>query len=417
MPRIHPKREILNGLLQLLPEVRGRLLRHLQSCPSCRQALEERVPAERGRLLPWRPSAGEAGRTVDLVLAGFRQRIQVAVRERDEAPSLLSELLRHRPERREMLVRNSQRFRNLPLCRLLLQRGYGETFDAPRQGERLAALALGLVDSLDPAWYGEPLLADARGRCWMIIANARRVASDLQGAEEAFQTAEAQLLAGTGDPLEKAQLLTYKACLRRTQRRLGEARAMFLRATSIFLSCQETHRVAESIVGLAMTERYRGESERALHLLETADTLVDPEEDPRFHSFIIFSRLVCLVEAGRPLEARGLLARSPELYREPGEVTQLRMSWLEARIAFGLGEMTRVVTLLTGVWKGFVRQASGYDAAAVALQLAVACGRLGRFRTVARLAGQAGLIFRSLGIERESLAAFIVLRQASGRTS
>jgi hypothetical protein len=160
-----------------------------------------------------------ASRAVDRVLTALLPRIQAAARERDEAPGLLSELLRHPPERRELLVRNSRRFRNLSLSGLLLQQGCGSAVDDPREGERLAMLALALVETLDPSWYGEQVLADARGRCWMIAGNARGIAADLRGAEQAFRQAAADLGRGTGDLLEQARLRTCEACLRRRVRR------------------------------------------------------------------------------------------------------------------------------------------------------------------------------------------------------
>ena len=154
---------------------------------------------ESGGLLFWRPSEMAAGRAVDRVLTAILPHIRAAARERDEAPGLLSELLRHPPERQELLVRNSQRFRNLPLSGLLLQQGCGSSADDPWEGERLAMLALALVESLDPSWYGERVLADARGQCWMVVGDARGVAGDLQRAEDAFRNAEAVLSRGTGD--------------------------------------------------------------------------------------------------------------------------------------------------------------------------------------------------------------------------
>jgi hypothetical protein len=183
---------------------------------------------ESGGLLFWRPSEMAAGRAVDRVLAAILPHIRAAARERDEAPVLLSELLRHPPQRRELLVRNSQRFRNLPLSGLLLQRSRRDSADDPREGERLALLALALVESLDPSWYGERVLADARGRCWMSAGKARGIAADLRGAEQAFRQAEADLGRGTGDLLEQAQLRTCKACLRRRVRR---SRRLSLSAT------------------------------------------------------------------------------------------------------------------------------------------------------------------------------------------
>lgn len=416
MPRTHPKPEILSGLLELLPEARSRLLQHVRACASCREALGAGTPGEPAGLLFWRPSEMAAGQAVDRVLTALLPRIQAAARERDEAPALLAELLRHLPERRGLLVRNSKRFRNLPFCGLLLRRSYRDSVDAPREGERLAMLALELVESLDPSAYGARVLADARGRCWMTIGNARRLASDLRGAEEAFRQAEADLDQGTGDLLEKAQFLTYKACLWRAQRRLDEAAGLFRRAVSVFLWAGEPRRAAESIAGLALVEEYRGEPARAIQTLEQADALTDPGEDPFFYCFVRFRRIGCLADAGRPLEAQALLARSPELYRFPDEILQLRLRWLEARVALARGELRGGAGLLDEVRKELVRRENGYDAAVISLELALVSARLGRFRSMERLADQARRIFRGLGIARESLAASLVLWQAGSRS-
>jgi tetratricopeptide (TPR) repeat protein len=255
MPRIHPKPEVLRGLIQLLPETRARLLHHVRSCPFCREALDRRPARERGGVLSWRPSIKAVGRAIDGVLSGFRARIQAAAREQAEAPVLLAALLGQRPERREILARNSRRFRSLALCGLLVERGHEASVDAPGEAERLATLALVLVDGLDAGWYTLRVLADTRGRCWMVIGNARRVAADLAGAEEAFRRAAAALRQGTGDPMERAQLLVCRAFLRQAQQRPDEAAALFRRTVAIFLSAGDSHRAAESVVWLAAVER------------------------------------------------------------------------------------------------------------------------------------------------------------------
>lgn len=167
-------------------------------------------PAGLGRLLPWRAPETAYGRTIDAVLTGMRPRIQSSEQEWAEAPGLLAELLRHTLARRELLVRNSSRFHSLALCGLLLARSHQESAEAPWHGERLAALALILVETLDADWYGEWALADARARCWMQIGNARRIAADPQGAEHAFGAAEAHLREGTGDWEERARLAAYR---------------------------------------------------------------------------------------------------------------------------------------------------------------------------------------------------------------
>jgi tetratricopeptide (TPR) repeat protein len=275
MPRIHPNPEVLTGRIQLLPGDQGRLLKHIQGCPSCRRKLEEREPAPRGpgKVLSWRPSEATVSRAVDGVLEGFRSRARAVARERAEASALLAELLGHPAKRQELLARNSRRFRSLALCGLLLQRSHEVSVEDPAQGERLADLALRIIGFLDEGWYGERVLADTRGRCWMQIGNARRIAADLPGAEEALLQAEDELDRGTGDLTEKAQLLVYKAFLRQVQHRLDEAAVLFRRTVSIFLSAGEPLQAAESIVELAIVETDRGEPERAIQILARANTL------------------------------------------------------------------------------------------------------------------------------------------------
>jgi tetratricopeptide (TPR) repeat protein len=284
MPRIHPSTDVLTGRIQLLPGDQGRLSRHIRDCPTCRRRLEERAPEPReegeGRLLAWRPPETAVGRAVDGVLESFRSRAQAVARERAEAPALLAELLGHRVERQQMLARNSRRFRSLALCGLLLQRSHEVSVDDPAQGERTAALALELIRFLDGGWYGERVLADTRGRCWMLIGNARRIAGDLPGAEEALLRSDSSLGRGTGDLMEKAQLLVHKAFLRQAENRLDEAAALFRRAVSIFVSTGEPLQAAESIAELAQVEQERGGPERAIRVLTRANVLLALPCDP-----------------------------------------------------------------------------------------------------------------------------------------
>jgi hypothetical protein len=192
------------------------------------------------------------------VLAAFRPRFQAAQQETAAAPHLLEDLLQHSPERREMLARNSRRFRSLALCGLLLDYGSFEAAEQrPAESERLAILCLLLVDALDGEWYGERLLDDTRSRCWSLVSDSRGSTGDLQGAEEALWTAEAHLQRGTHDPLERAYWMACKARLRRTQHRDHESADLFRRVLPIFLWAGKTHLATESALELARLEGTR----------------------------------------------------------------------------------------------------------------------------------------------------------------
>lgn len=408
MPRIHPKAEVFDGLLQVFPEELERLLRHPPYAPGSR-----REAKEGGRVLAWHSSGSEYDRAVDGVLDRFRPRLEMAVREMAEAPGLLSKLLEHPPEQWEELVRGDDRSRSLALCSLLLDKSYQECIETPCRGERLASVALALTESLDPARYGDRVLVDARARAWIAVASARRVAADLWGCERALQTAEEHLRHGMRDCLEKAQLLEHKACLRRAQRRFPEAARLFRRSISISLCTGQARSAAQAIVGLALVEQYRGEPERAIRLLERAAGLVHPDEDPHLHGCICFNRIGCLVEAGRILEAKALLARRPGIFQAPDEGVQLRARWIKARIILVGGHDAEAAALLDQVRKGFARREDGYLAALASLELAAVHAGLGHGAAAQRLAREAQPIFQSLGIVREALAASIVCRQAA----
>ena len=401
MPRIHPRLEILHWPEGLLPEVRDRAVAHVLACPACGESWTGREE----------PSDPGYDRALDRVLASFRPRFGAVVRELAAARELLEDLLRHSPDRRELLVRNSRRFHNFQLCGLLLERSQQAVHYDPRQGERLARLALILVDELDEKAHGEPLLEDARARCWRGIGNSLRVAGELREADAAFQMARAHLRQGTGDWVEKAEWLTHKACLRRAQRRFADAASLFRRAMTLFLWTRETTRAAEATVSLALLEQYRGDPEQAIRLLEAAIRLLDPQRDQRLLALIHFNLAASLVEAGRLREARVFLSCHPEAFDFPEPLSRLRVRWLEARIAAGLGRLEEAVHRLDAVRRVFLEQGSAFHAALVSLELAETLARQKRLDAARRLAVQARPIFQALGIVRESLAALIFIVQ------
>lgn len=185
------------------------------------------------RILPWRCPELRYGAVLDAVLARLRPRIRHAAAEQREAPRLLAELLRLPQLRRELVVRNSDRYRSYFLASLLLEVSDSAADTDCRQAEELARCALLILDRLDADWYGASNLGDARSRAWRRIANARRAGGDFAGAEAAFGRAELYLREGSGDPLERAHLLAVKAQLRRAQRRFLEAESLSRRANRL----------------------------------------------------------------------------------------------------------------------------------------------------------------------------------------
>jgi tetratricopeptide (TPR) repeat protein len=413
LPRIHPKLGLLEGLTGALPEARRRILLHLRVCPACRARQE---PRREDRVLPWRPRDSDYDEVVDRALRAFRTRLAAAERERQAAPARLAELLALPPGRRQMLLCNSRGFQSLGLCQLCLRRSREETPGDPRRGEELASLAVQISERIDPPRVDAGRVEDLRAQGWMLLANARRVRSDLRGAEEAFLCAETHRRRGSGDRLDRADLLVFKACLRRAQRRFVEAARLLRRALSIWLATGEDRRAAETLTSWALVCKEDGETDEAVLLLDRAAVLAGPNPEPRFRLILQHNLATCLIDKGCLLEAQAILCGSRGLYhtlRNP--ILDLRLSWLHATITHGLGRLTEAVDLLTATRDGFLEQGNGYVASLLSVELAQVHAEMGCFADAEESARTALEVFRSLGVEREALAALALLHQAVAR--
>ena len=268
--KIHPSDLMLEEVLFSLRGEEHRLFRHLASCPSCRS----RVGGLSGRFssltdllrdLPGALSTGVLqlsrsgpGRPRDPVDYGpaierseqkYLERARELHRERSEAPGLLADLLARNHEGRMLLLANSSRYQTWGLLERMLDQSW-ECRGASRvQAKELVSLAIHLAPHLDTSYYQREIIEDLRARAWSYMANLRRIASDFDGAEEAFQIAYAHLKCGTREPLERALFLDLKASLRGAQRRLAEAQRLLHRAINIFLSQGDQHRAGKSGLG------------------------------------------------------------------------------------------------------------------------------------------------------------------------
>jgi tetratricopeptide (TPR) repeat protein len=426
MPKIHPKPDFARELAARLSEEERNLLRHALDCPACRDLfltlLAGEAPQEHAlaRVLAWPCAARESdpereyATAIDGVLDRCHPRLAAIAREQAAAPGLVAELLRHPPERRRVLLAHRSRYANLSVADQLVKASRQQSYAAPRAGEELAELALELVERLDGEDLGPRLLADAKARCHLAMAGARRVASDLRGADEAIARAEDLLREGTRDRLERARLFTYKASLRRAQRRLPEAASLLDRAIAIYRRAGESHLAGEAILTRAVTEKEAGSPEGAIELLREASRLIDPAVDPRLTLCVCHNLIDWLTDAGRILEAQGLMARSAEVYRAfPDAPTRLRRLWVQGKIARGLGRLAEAAQLFGQVREGWIALEIGYDAALAALDLAGVAAQLGRTEEVKRLAGEMLPIFRSRDVHREAVAALIVFQRAA----
>lgn len=165
---------------------------------------------------------------------------------------------------------------------------------------------------------------------------------------------------------------------------------------------------------LADLHFYRGDLAQALDTVRSA--LRKVKEDRRLYLCGRHNLGFYLTEAGEFWEAAEQLAADEPLYGEfPDPWTQLRLLWLRARIAAGLGQSEKAEAFFLSARDGFIAQGIGYDAAMVSLELALLFLREGRTADVKRLAEELLPIFEAQDVHREAAAALVLFQDAARR--
>jgi tetratricopeptide (TPR) repeat protein len=360
-----------------------------------------------------RPSDFDYGPAIERSERRYLERVQALNQERAEAPALISELLAVPSEKRRLLLANSSRLQTWGVYELLLERSWGLRAVRRTESEDLAKLALELSGHLDSSYYSAELIEDLRARAWAYIANLRRIAADLEGAEQAFQISYTHLKRGTREPVERAVFLDLKSSLRTAQQQFQDAARLLRRAVTIFLHNGDEHRAGKSLVNLGALYSYAGQIEEALPLLQQALTLIDPGQDPRVLLCAWHNLIDDLAMLGRFIEAQGLYRKARPLYQRNRDIDlELRRLWVKGKIERGLGQDESAEALFVEARKGFLAENLPVEAALVSLELAVLYAQQERPAELKRLAAEALPIFASRQLGREALAALMFLRQA-----
>jgi transcriptional regulator with XRE-family HTH domain len=315
------------------------------------------------------------------------------------------------PGEQRLLVEKSRAFQTWALAERLCHESADAASDDAERAVELADLAL-LAAELAP---GEgPWRLRLTGYCLGFVASARRVRNDQRGAEEAFASARQRWQQGeTGDPaglLAEWRLLDLEASLRRDQRRFAESLELSDRA----LAAAPPAAAARILVKKAVAFEHLGEPERAIATLRQAAPLVDDQPEPRLLFALRFNLATNLCHLDHHAEAALLL---PEV-RQMAEalrkgLDQLRVDWLEGRIAAGRGRPAAALAAFTRVRGEFLARDMAYDAALVTLELAALHAAAGRTAEVKQLAQETAQVFRDNGIHREAQAALQLFQQAA----
>jgi len=369
--------------------------------------------ADEERRLIQRAAAASGRAAVAETLAGLTRDYRLAWEHqaRSRAKVLWHRLRRLDPQKQHLLIEGTEEYRSFALCELVCEESVKAAADGVDRALDLAKLALFIAERAlgSDAWR-----ARLQGYAWAFMANARRVGSDLRGAERAFATAHQLWEVGAAaDPgvLDASRLLDLEASLCRARRRWSEALELLDRALVLNRSPEATGRI---LLNKAFTHEQMGDCERAIAALEQAALLVDGRRNPRQPCVLRFNLGVNLCHLGRHAEAAALVAEAREIaVALRNDLDLLRVLWLEARVAAGLGRRAEAIAALRQVRADFSVRELPYDAALATLDLAILLLEECHNAEARALAEEMVAIFESLEVHREALAAVRIFQLAA----
>jgi tetratricopeptide (TPR) repeat protein len=297
-----------------------------------------------------------------------------------------------------------------PLIELLQDKGSRLRFDDPE--EMLSALrtACALADSLGFRRYGKKVVSDLRAQAWAELANAYRIADDMEGAGSAFARAREWAQMGTNSDAVYARLFELLALYLSDLRRFSEAIGLLEKSKDLYFRCEDTEAFVRSSICLGLVLGYSNEQERAIVAFLAAIRCIEHQSPLRLSA--IHGLTLNLVDAGFCEAAQSIVIRNRRLYRRSGKLNEYRLFWLEGKIATGLQDYGRAEAKLNTARLAFTRVKQTYDAALVALDLALVYVHQNRHQEVIWLVDEMLRTFRTLGIGRESIASLLLLRKS-----
>lgn len=415
---------VFKGLLP--PRMLGlQLLEHLREvCPECRATIKHIGEAAEeifDRPMPdgaqpeilgdprYSSLVGRAGRRA---LAWARE---VEQERRLAASDLLALLRLPRNARRDRIVRARTHFRSRVFAELLVEEAATRVRTDPGEAADLAEFVPAVLDRI-PGAGGHDWVDDLKTRARAHVANAKRVAGELEEADRLFFDVRARLANASSNDVDlHAEVNRLEASLRLDQRRLEAAEQLLDRAVLLHREQEDKEGLARALTKRGDVRRTRGDLAGAAEDLRGATDLLAGDSSPEKHLRVcVLSNLaLCLCDLGRPGEARALVEENRGLYGSGGPWEKSRLPWLQGIIARGLGEVDKAERLLLRSRNLFLGKDFYFDAALVSLDLALLYLENGRHAELKRLTQAIEPILRSRGLHRETTAALVLFQRAA----
>jgi tetratricopeptide (TPR) repeat protein len=417
----HLSRETLEGFLRsAIParEVKATVAHLLGGCGSCQGDMEPLATAM------FRPDSAPEPRLSPEEDAAYENAISAAFAvalDRERGFSLDREMAERKAEDFLSALRRGEvptlpEAPTLALCEALFEKSWSLRYTDREATLRLANLARLAADRLDPVFYGADRRTDLQAKSWAELANAYRISDDLPQAEAAVTCALELRRQGSGDALLYARISDIAAAVFCSLRRFAEAFRMLDTSQAIYRRHGDVHEAGRVLIMKGLYAGYAGNPEQGLQLLVQGLSTIDRSRDAKLVFHTLHNILLLRVELGEFEEAHRQLRRMRPLYAGQANWLDLvKLRRIEGQIAAGLGDLDRAAEVFLTARHDLDQAGLGYHAALISLDLAAVRLRQSRTAEVRELIAELVATFRALGVEREAMAAVLMLKDAQER--
>ncbi|MGD2114331.1 MAG: hypothetical protein PVG07_04720 [Acidobacteriota bacterium] len=408
----HPGPEELRSfaLGRSLPEDTARVGLHLARCSGCRRRLAESGigATGAGRPGPFDQAFRRASETARRAAIGLEE-------SRRASDGSLAHLRNLTPEERSRAIRSTPRLRSFAFARHLLDTCRATWSDDPYAAEELAAMAVLVGDHLPHREYGRRPLGDLRAEAWALVANCRRIRSDLRSVPTAFERAEELLGRGTGDPREEAELRALQVSFLRDLGHPGRALETIDHTIDLSRRVGSEKDRLRYLVSKAIVLHDLGRTGDAVHLLLEHRGLAGRSHDPKLALLMQLNLALFFNELGDSGRAVRLLRRAgTPIGRHGAHTERTRLRWIMGLILRNLGRFSEAEAALQDARSAFHTARIPADTALVDLDLAHLHLETGDRREALRLAAAAFPVFAVRGMEPPTRTALELFRKAGG---
>jgi tetratricopeptide (TPR) repeat protein len=419
MAEWHIPEDLFERFLQVetSSEEARKVVRHLLSgCPQCSE-LAYRVTSESG-LFASLEATGGAGweRAYEEVFTralawASEEEARLAV-EKLRGWGQWAELAPMSPRLRFGRVESNPRFHNVGLYERLLEAARWYSRVEPREAVDVVRLAITVSERLDPGILGEQRIADLQAAAWAELGNARRIADDFEGARGAFHEAWRILESGSGDPMQEARLVSFEASYLKDVGEFESAESALEEALPLYREAGDTHGQGRILLQMGDAIGYVKPA-RGIAYIQKALALLDPVKEPRLQMYAQHDLALFLTENGQAEEALAVLERARPLFEQFwDDLTQLRLHWVEGKIADRLGNFEEAESILIQLWDEFRARDLSQEVVLVTIDLAQVLVKKGELARAAQLAVEGYSILRNWGLRQDALAAWVVFQEA-----